>query len=308
VGGALGMVGALAPVCATLPPAWLVFGAAVGLAATPSIGAPVPADDVRKLEAILRKEDTTDKLHGFVSKAVRGEGGDNEVPGLEDEAPRLYVRVIAIVLVPTAEGVSFRLVAEAIGDPGESWKPSYHTVFLPSRSADDWLGGEGYLVKRDIAAALRLIGRSISVAYKPYEAAEAAAAEKAVVHFYRPDTEYLRAVYPGVYVDEDYKFGLYAGYRGTFVLPSGEHQVVLRSHGMDSKWPVPEFRQTLHVKEGREYYIRVTPYAADRKRHRRQFDDSKTAADAIPVVQVALVTKAQASSEMAKTRSIVSGN
>lgn len=154
----------LAPLCVVFPPLCIglvATGAAVGAAqSTVSV---VSTEEAGRFGTIFEKRATSSTLGELVSHRVPKAG--------ERDYPRLVVRVAAVVLVPTREGVRFGLVAEAQGFPGpdHAWKPSMHMVPFPSRSVADWLASDGQALEADLQTALRVLSAVIVHNYLPYE-------------------------------------------------------------------------------------------------------------------------------------------
>jgi hypothetical protein len=82
----------------------------------------------------------------------------------------LMVRVSGVLLLPTREGVAFRVAATARGSPaaGQDWEPSVHFTQLPSRPLEDWLRDDGAQLKKDLDMALSVLARHIVPTYLPY--------------------------------------------------------------------------------------------------------------------------------------------
>jgi hypothetical protein len=161
---ALGSLAALGPLCALLPPlcVGVVVAGGAGGAAASSV-AEVPAQEAGQLGAIFEKHATNGALAQLASRQMPKVG--------ERDYPQLEVRVIAVVLVPTHDGVSFRLAAEAQGfpDPDRAWRPSAHFVPFPSHTVADWLASDGRLLEKNLQAALGALSAHIVSVYLPYE-------------------------------------------------------------------------------------------------------------------------------------------
>jgi hypothetical protein len=154
----------VAPLCIVLPPLCVgvvAAGGAIGASAS-AVTSVAPAE-AAQLGALFERHATSAALGKLAAARI-----SNSHAG---EYPRVVVRLVAAVLVPTREGVSFRLVAEAQGFPDEKrmWQPSVHFVPFPSRPIKDWLGADGYVLQRDLGTALRVLAASIVPAYQPYD-------------------------------------------------------------------------------------------------------------------------------------------
>jgi hypothetical protein len=150
--------------CGVLPVACIGL---VGIGAATGAGtfnvSKVPAEDAARLSAIFEDHATSVALSELLSQGLGNAGAR--------DYPRLVVRLAAVVLVPTHDGVSFRLVAEAQGfpEPNQAWKPSVHVVPFPSRPVAEWLASDGRLLKNDIANALSALNKHVVSVYLPYE-------------------------------------------------------------------------------------------------------------------------------------------
>lgn len=154
----------IAPLCVVLPPlcvGLIAVGGAVGGAA--SAVTVVSPQEAAQLGAIIEKHAT--------SRALAQRAASDLHNASNRGFPRLVIRTSTVVLVPTRDGVSFRLVAEAQGfpDAGQAWTPSVHLVPFPSRPAAGWLAADGRLLEQDVETALRVLRASILRTYLPYD-------------------------------------------------------------------------------------------------------------------------------------------
>lgn len=154
----------IAPLCVVLPPLCIGLVAAGGaIGASASTVSTVSPAEAAQLAAVFEKHATSAALGKLAADRV----GYSNAAG----HPRLVLRITAAMLVPTRDGVSFRLVAEAQGFPDakQAWKPSVHFVPFPSRPSQDWLAADAELLQRDLETALRVLATGIVPAYLPYE-------------------------------------------------------------------------------------------------------------------------------------------
>ena len=155
----------LAPVCVLFPPlcvGLIGVGAAVG--ASGSTVTDLPQEDANHLAAIVVSQATNEKLETLASATPGLSGGTSD-------APVVVLRVAGVLLVPTKEGVTFRVVATAKGihAVGQEWRPSVHMTQLPSRPVGEWLDSDGLILRKDLDAALQVLADDIVPVYLPYE-------------------------------------------------------------------------------------------------------------------------------------------
>lgn len=162
-GAMVGLV-TLGPLCVVFPPLCIpvvAVGAAAG--ADKFDVAIVSAEEAGKFRATFEKHATSTALSEFATRELPKPG--------ERDYPRLVIGVTEVVLVPTRNGVTFGLVAEAQGFPGpdQVWKPSKHLVPFPNRSVAGWLASDGRVLESDLQSALRALSAEILRSYLPYE-------------------------------------------------------------------------------------------------------------------------------------------
>lgn len=162
-------VAGLWPMCVLVPP--LCVGLVVGGAGVGAVAGgvsytvvAVPDEDAARFAELFRQRAQSSALGDALSKRLR-------ITAVQSEFPRLDIRIAAAVLLPTTDGVSFRLVAETRGYPAvdREWAPSIHFVQFPTRTLDSWRAGDGQLLQTDIHVAVRALAVSIAAAYLPYE-------------------------------------------------------------------------------------------------------------------------------------------
>ena len=155
---------AFGPLCVVFPPLCIpIVAAGAAIGGTEQSTVSVSEEEAGRLGAIFEKRATSSALGELASRQLPKAG--------ERDYPRLAVSVVEVVLVPTRNGVTFGLVAEAQGFPGpdQAWKPSLHLVRFPSRSVADWLASDGQLLESELQMALRALSADIVLPYLPYE-------------------------------------------------------------------------------------------------------------------------------------------
>jgi hypothetical protein len=163
--GGIGAMAQMAPLCIVLPPLCIgVMAVGGAMGASQSAVSSVPQQDADRLAAIVVSHVTNDKLKTLSSH--RGSG-----PEESRDYPLLVLRVSGVMLLPTRDGVTFRVAATAQGSPaaGQEWEPSVHFTQLPSRPVAQWLESDGLILKTDLDMALRVLADSIVPMYVPYE-------------------------------------------------------------------------------------------------------------------------------------------
>jgi hypothetical protein len=81
---------------------------------------------------------------------------------------------------------------------------------------------------------------------------------QAAIYVYRPHSNFQRAGWPNVYVDDKSLYALKNNSYGVSVVPAGRHEVKV-SGSLLTNWAVPDSTIVVDAKAGRSIYLRYLP-------------------------------------------------